>query len=330
MLEDNTAKRRALESAVDDRLVIDMEQLKSFILDQNRELQDTINKKLQQTIEDNNKANIKSLENILDRKIDIFAGYVDSKIDSVRLDYVEKIDDLSTKVHEKIRLLNEDVDDRIDFLERQAKICDVVIKNIPFRQDENMESIVYDICYAIDYKNTNAIKSAFRLSRNQNRSNPIILKFFEVADKREFMYVYFKHQQLNLSDVGFKTKLRIVICEALTRKNNEIFRKAMELKFKKVFLSVSTKNGLVYYRLDQKSQMSRISSVSSLNTFLSTGTSEIDKQTPIQHENEKEMVDSPEQATEYTPTTNADNDTATSQPQMVNTTSLKEIRIDGL
>lgn len=299
--EDNSGKRRALEPAVDDRLVIDMEQLKSFILEQNRELQVRINKSLQETIENNN---IQSLENILNQKLATFAGYVDSKIESVRVDCVDKIDDFSTKMTEKIRLLIEDVDGRIDFLERQTKLCDVVIKNIPYRQDENIENIVYDICYAIDYKNTNAIKSAFRLSRNQNRSNPIILKFFEVADKREFMYVYFKHQLLNLSDVGFKTKLRIVICEALTRKNNEIFKKAMELKFKKVFWSVSTKNGLVYYRLDQKSRLSSISSLSSLNAFLSTGTSEIGKQTPVQNENRKEMVYSQEQAEEHdSPTT---------------------------
>lgn len=331
MVDDNSAKRRALEPAVDERLVIDMEQLKSFILDQNRELQDTINKKLQETIENNNKDNIQSLQNVLDQKLDSFAGYVDSKIESVRVHCVDKIDDLSTEVTKKIRLLNEDVDDRIDFLERQTKLCDLVIKNIPYRQDENMENIVYDICYAIDFKNTKAIKSAFRLSRNQNRSNPIILKFFEVADKREFMYLYFKHQQLNLSDVGFRTKLRIVICEALTRKNNEIFKKAMEFKFKKIFWSVSTKNGLVYYRLDQKSRMSRISSLSSLNAFSSTGTSEIDKQNPILHEQEKKTVDSPQQATENNPnatSTNANSVTANLQ-QMVTATSASDISTGG-
>lgn len=161
-----------------------------------------------------------------------------------------RIDNFSAEMDNKFRRLDNDIDERIDQLERQAKLCDVIIKNIPYGQDENMENIVYGICDAINYKNTSAIKSAFQMSKSHQRSNPIIFKFFELADKRDFMYEYFQHQGLNLSDVGFKTKVRIVICEALSRKNNEIFKKAMELKFKNVFWSVSTKNGQVYYRLE--------------------------------------------------------------------------------
>lgn len=150
-------------------------------------------------------------------------------------------------------------------------MCDVIIKNVPYRQDENMQNYIYDLCDAIEYQHIKAIKSAFRMSKNNNRSNPIILTFYDVADKREFMYAYFKHQKLNLSDLGFKTKLRIIICEALTNKNYEIFKKAMVLKRSNRFSSVSTKNGFVYYRLDQKSQPSKISSLSSLEAFTSDG-----------------------------------------------------------
>lgn len=140
------------------------------------------------------------------------------------------------------------------------------------------------------------------------------------------MYGYCQYQQLNLSDVGFKTKLRIVICEALSRKNNEILGKAMELKFNKVFWSVSTKNGLVYYRLDQKSRLSKISSLSSLNAFFSTGTSEDDKQ----HDNGKEMVQSHDKSTDpvTASSNNADNPTANSQQPIFNEKP-QDISIDG-
>ena len=122
----------------------------------------------------------------------------------------------------------------------------IVIKNVPYRQDESMKDYVYDVCRAIGYNNTESIKSAFRLSRNTNKSNPIVMKFYDVADKRDFMHAYFQCQNVNLMHLGFKTKLRIVISDALTQKNNEIFKKAMQLKFGKIFWSVSTKNGLVY------------------------------------------------------------------------------------
>lgn len=224
--EDFSIKRRALEPAVDNRAVIDMDELKQFITDQNKELQDTISLNLQQTIKNNNTANIQSLERILKEKLDSFAGYVDSKINVVRDDCEASIKVLSDGMTDKINKFNDDTEDR---LERERE------------RDKSSSA-------------TNGIKSTFRLSRNQNKSNPIIMKFYDLADKRDFMFAYFKNQKLNLTDLGFKTQLRIVICEALTRKNNDIFKKAMELKFSKIFSSVSTKNGFVYYRLDQKSR----------------------------------------------------------------------------
>ncbi len=192
--------------------------------------------------------------------------------------------------------INNDMEDRIDYLERQTKLCDVVVKNIPYRQDENMENLVYDICDAIQFNNTSSIKSAFRLSRNQNRSNPIIMKFDEIADRHYFMQAYFQHPLLNLTNVGFKTKQRIVICEYLTRKNREIFQKAMNLKFNKIFSSVSTKNGFVYYRLDHKSRPVKIVSLSSLDAFHSTGgkvEENENQQTNIQHANKGNKIPNP-------------------------------------
>lgn len=329
LTEDISAKRRALEPAVDDRLVTNMEQLKSFILDQNKELQNTINKQLQETMESNNKANIKAMEGILNKKLDCFAGYVDTKIESVREECVTKMEELSTVMSDKMSALNNDLDDRIDLLERQSKLCDVVIKNIPYRRDENMKDIVYDICHAIEFKSINAIKSAFRMSSNQNRSNPIVVKFYDVDGKRDFMYGYFQHQQLNMGDVGFHTKQRIIICEALSRRNNEIFKKAMELKFNKVFWSVSTKNGLVYYRLEQKSRPSKISSLSSLNAFIPTGTSENGRQKE-RKENEKEMGQSNDLTADQEGSAINNFNDATNNPQKMVITTPNDVSADGI
>lgn len=290
---EHSIKRRALGPAVDKRTVVDMEQLKEFILEQNKELQETINNKLQETIDTNNKANINTLESILDEKLNLFAGYVDSKVEGVRAECVDMVKNLSNEVTDKICKLNDDVENRLDFLERQTKLTDVVIKNIPYNNDENMENLVFSICDSIEFKNTRAIKSAFRLSRNRNKSNPIIMKFYDTSDRREFMYAYFGHQQLNLTNLGFRTKMRVIICEALTNKNNEIFKQAMELKFKKVFWSVSTRNGFVYYRLDQKSQPTKITSLSSLNAFHSNGASDPDKGTFNQNENDMDVGQTP-------------------------------------
>lgn len=290
--KDKNNKRRALRPATDERTVVDMDQWKSFIVDQNEELQDTINKTLQETIERNNKANIHMLEAILDKKLDIFSAHVETKIESVRTDCKATMEEISNNVEDKINKISNDMEDRIDYLERQTKLCDVVVKNIPYRQEENMENLMYDICDAIKFSNTGTIKSAFRLSTSQNRSNPIIMKFDEVADKRNFMQAYFQHPLLNLTDVGFRTKQRIV---ALTRKNKEIFQKAMNLKFNKIFSSVSTKNGFVYYRLDHKARPVKISTLSSLDAFHLAGEkdSSVKQRTPIHHANNDNKVQNP-------------------------------------
>lgn len=270
--EENTLKppkRRAVEPLKDYRSVLDMEQLKSFISEQNKELQATINKKLEESIEVN-KANINAMESMLDKKFNSFAGYVDSKIASVRNECMTAVQSAADDVGKQMADSNNIFEDKIDHLERQTKQCDIVVKNIPYRRDEEMRDYVYGICDAIRYTNIDAIKSAFRLSNTTNKSNPIIIKFYDVSDKRNFMQSYLQRCNLNLMDLGFKTKLRIVISEALTKKNNEIFKKAMKLKFDNIFSTVSTKNGLVYYRLDQKSQPRKITSLSSLNAFHST------------------------------------------------------------
>lgn len=269
--DENSVKRRADQAAIDNRTMIDMDQLKLFITEQNNKLQDTINQKLRKTIEDNNKANIQSLETFLKDKLDIFAGKVDSKIEAVRNDCMSAVQLLTDDVKDKVMKFSDDIENRIDYLERQAKLCDIIIKNVPYRQDESMKNTVYDLCDAIGYKNTGAIKSAFRLSLNSNKSNPIVMKFYDTEDKRDFMHAYFQRKNLNLSDLGFQTKLRIIISDALTKKNNDIFKKAMQLKFDKIFWSVNTKNGWVYYRLEQKSRPIRITSISALNAFILTG-----------------------------------------------------------
>lgn len=113
----------------------------------------------------------------------------------------------------KIRLYNDNIDERLDFLERQSKQCDVIVKNIPYRSDENMRNLVYDICDSIKFTNVESIKSAFRMSRISNKSNPIIMKFYDRSDKHDFMRGYLNYNKLNLNDLGsFKVESNNVRC----------------------------------------------------------------------------------------------------------------------
>ncbi len=270
VLKENSNKRRALYP-LDNRSEMDFDTLKSFIMDQNANMQATIKKELKETIESNTKSNLQSMEQILDDKLHKFAGYVEAKIDNVRTECADSIKVLSDELSTKIRLFNDDIDERLDFLERQSKQCDIIIKNIPYRPEENMRNLVYDTCDAIKFSNVKTIKSAFRMSRSSNRSNPIVMKFYDRSDKHDFMRAYLNYNMLNLNDLGFHSKLRIIICEALTTKNNEIFKKAMYLKRNKELFSVSTKNGFVYCRLDSNSQFLHVSSLSSLDALTSAG-----------------------------------------------------------
>lgn len=62
-LKENPNKRRAVDS-LKNRSEMDMETLKGFMIDQNVNLQATITKDLKEVIENNNKANLQSMEQI--------------------------------------------------------------------------------------------------------------------------------------------------------------------------------------------------------------------------------------------------------------------------
>lgn len=96
----------------------------------------------------------------------------------------------------------------------------------------------------------------------------ILVKFHSNNNKITFMKAYFQHGELDISDVGFLTKDRIIVRENLTQRNHKIFCLAMKLKKDGFIKKVMTVSGLVLvYHNDKDNEI--ISSITTLeNKYL--------------------------------------------------------------
>lgn len=227
---------------------------------------------------------------------------LDSTVAELRREFDNKLNTLSSEVDKKIEtaLASADTlkcvelvntvdalslvtDLRIEALERNHVLRDVVITGIPFCDGENVTTYFSKICETISFAaNINTVSTIFRLSPKSAASKPtssqhaamaaistsssadtatstsspansisppIIVKFINSDFSRLFMSCYLKYKTLNLADIGFSSASRIYVNENLTKPNRELFRHCLNTKKTlKEILNVFTKNGLVYIK----------------------------------------------------------------------------------
>lgn len=158
---------------------------------------------------------------------------------------------------------------RLDRLERFSLEKDLVISGVPLENRDEPIAIVGDICGALNCElKQGDFVSAFRLkSRHYNSKTkpPIVVKVQDEWVKQQLLTAYFKKNNLNLTDIGFKTPARIIINERLTTTNRAIFNRAAEAKKNNYVYRYYTRRGLVHIQRSENTKPSCIFHISELS-----------------------------------------------------------------
>lgn len=161
---------------------------------------------------------------------------------------------------------------RMDQLERQVRMNELVISGVPFQENENLCDIITSVCRAINYNGgVDSIESSFRLPvrRNTRNSSPsIIVKFWGSDAKNFFFKQYFSSKELCASKIGFTVPSRIYVNENLTKRNFDIFRKVRELKKDGKIARFNTQRGRVVVKFQDAERMHAIESLDHLGSLL--------------------------------------------------------------
>lgn len=226
---------------------------------------------------------IGSLKSHLTSKIDSLSAQFDQKIadvkaeiGEVKTELVNQVAALSssmeTKLGEKasieeikrvdneINLMKKSIystETRIDKLEREALLRQLIISGVPYDHKESIVLIMSDICTTIGFKDGPSCFVAYRLRKpnfnqatassssststssssassaftvSQTQYTNIFMKFNSVNQRFQFWHCYLACKTLNLTNIGYSTAKRIFINEILTPKNAEICFRARKLK----------------------------------------------------------------------------------------------------
>lgn len=205
---------------------------------------------------------------ILSNNADLIA-----KIDDMRKDMEARFDrqicDVANDV-KKIELRQCTMDEKLEEIDRKSHLTDLLLNGVPIVPQEDLRRIFSVISHKIGFlSNENTLSSIFRLRNNNQSDHPtIVLKFLTTTARNDFFRLYMKCLDLNLKDIGFETGLRIYIKESLTKRNAEIFRKAIIAKKAAQVFNVHTYNGFVYIRTHKDGNPVRILSVGQLNLLV--------------------------------------------------------------
>lgn len=151
-------------------------------------------------------------------------------------------------------------------LERQNRIRDVIIRGVPSLPGENLWKLFEKIMSALNFEFQifYSIDTIFRLGNSANKpgsSNAILVKFATLKLKQEFMASYFSDNNLRLSNIGINSDSRIFISENLSKANNILLKRAIELRKSGTVEKVSTKFGYVLVKWKNENKFVKITSV---------------------------------------------------------------------
>lgn len=216
--------------------------------------------KMDKKLDDNNSAlcsRFDDFEANISTKIVNVTSEMNKKIESVAENCSGNHSDLFSKIDQLTKTVNALQSNLVDDKERVAKSFDVVIRGVPLCDSENEEiltAVVHKIATAISFVINDNIRKIFRSgnkkspSSNKSTYPNIIVKFSSVKAKKLFMKCYFAFKILNLSHIGLKSQTRIFCNDNLSKKNYELFNKAIKLKKINIH-TVFTIDGFVFIQI---------------------------------------------------------------------------------
>ena len=114
----------------------------------------------------------------LKSSMDEFKLSINESLRNLKQDVDNNMKKMSTDVDTKIAITNKNIsvlESKNDYLEKQLIRKDIIITGVPYVSNEDVMTIVSNICDVISYDCTYAIDSAFRIRGPNVR--PIIVKF---------------------------------------------------------------------------------------------------------------------------------------------------------
>lgn len=178
-------------------------------------------------------------------------GELRGRVDSICTEFQTQIEELKAEN----TTLKTALDDVQDSLVRQSRQNQIIIRNVPVLQNENLvdlfgklsKAIKFNLCstYNIYRQQPKDINKQLdgRRTRSQTVNSvpsvatppPIIFKHFQNnLDKSNFLRCYLNIGNVNLEALGFASPGRIYFGENLTKRNYTIFRKCSQMKKRKL------------------------------------------------------------------------------------------------
>lgn len=216
-----------------------------------------------------------------DSKLDKLFRKLDMKLDNVssklRDELTTCIGDAVNHLEKTITANQKQVNTRIDHLEQHVRdferinrLKDVIIRGVPYHPPENLWATFGKIANEVrfNFDMNYSVDTVFRLgtsAASSNTSAAILVKFATQKLKHEFMAVYFAHNNLRLNKIGYESDNRIYISDNLSKSNNTILKRAIELKKTGAIEKVATKFGHVLVKWKESNILVKILDIDQLN-----------------------------------------------------------------
>ena len=145
---------------------------------------------------DSDRNNFAEILNLIENKFDANLKQFNNKIDKLsgvlRSDFADSIKQFSVAVDEKIQHLDnkiceisKNIDSKFNHVDESNKLHEIIIKGLPFNNNENLIDIFNSICVAIGLDANNVLlNNIFRLSRNSSGAILLLQFLFHCWKKK--------------------------------------------------------------------------------------------------------------------------------------------------
>lgn len=212
---------------------------------------------------------------------------LEKKLDTQKTELADTVnkavEKLGASLNNKIGCVNQRVNEiqtTLDDNMRVLRLKEIIISGIPVASNENLVQVFDSISMAIgfDRQCCYTVDNIFRMGNNKHNNHPsrinappILVRFTSLLLKNEFLQLYFKHRNLNLTHIGFNGSTdRVYINQNLTKTINLIYKAALKLKKSGSIAKIAIKSGQVLIIRNGSDSLVRVNSMEDLQFENST------------------------------------------------------------
>ena len=173
-----------------------------------------------------------------------------------------ELENTCNKLSSENKALKKEVSDIKIEIKRIENTCNekkIEIHGVPQQEKEDLSDIVRKIAENFREEiNKEDIEDIYRIQSKLKRNNPIIVSFVKKRDKEKFLLMRRK-KSLFTNEINMgETRSQIFINEYLSRKMKEILWKSKRLKAEKKFQFMWIRNGTIFLRKTENSEIIKI------------------------------------------------------------------------